>query len=769
MVWRGGMGKFYRLVLAFMLPVLWGFDYSSALAAGQIKICVFNFSTANLEASGYGISVTNMLVNALKAKADLTLLDRKELEAFLTLNDLQQNEDLENVVNIGSRLGLNVIVTGSVEKKGPLILINCKVVQVERKTLLLNSQIKSLGDAGLTSEVAQLATMVSSAVAGYSAASPDAQEPGLKGPVNVQKRAGDRRVYLSWEAPPESTASGYEVFRASSQSGPFVRIAQVTVPEYLDQGVERNTIYYYKIRFFNAKGQQSGFSDLVSAESALTPSPPIILKTEGHVKSVQLTWSPGPITSEDPLKLKGYKLYRANADQGPYREVGNILGSDITLGIDAGAALDKIFKVTFANRGLADGEESYYRLTAYNEKNLESDFSSPVKGRTLSGVGGLSVQGNMIREIRLKWDSLDSPFIRGYYVYRSTSESTDFTKIKKVDTSGAGSEKNIQFTDREGLGDNIRYYYRVTAVEDPEMETSPSLTASAVTRGKPSTPQGLKAKSGLVKKVELEWTAGSGDDVEGYKIYWSGEKTGKLALLKKVEGRAGNKYTDDSRGFEKLADNKTYYYLITSYNKVDLESEPSAQVSATTKSRPGKPADLRGAGLKVNEVPLDWQPNFEGDIVYYHVYRSSAGNEEFSRIAKVEKGTAYADKGLKEGNTYRYRIQAEDRDGLLSDYSETIAVRTKPKPKPPAGITGNFRDGKVELSWKPAEEPDVTRYTVYEKRFFGLEKITTVSDPIFSDSSLAKGKNKTYAITATDKDGLESDFSQEITVTASGQ
>jgi len=61
------------------------------------------------------------------------MLDRKELEAFLSLNDLQQDDRLENVVNIGTRLGLNVIVVGDVEKKGAIILVNCKVVLIEQK------------------------------------------------------------------------------------------------------------------------------------------------------------------------------------------------------------------------------------------------------------------------------------------------------------------------------------------------------------------------------------------------------------------------------------------------------------------------------------------------------------------------------------------------------------------------------------------------------------------------------------------------------------
>ncbi len=755
------MERFFRfaqvsLLLCFCLCV-----WSLPAAAGQIKMSVFTFSTASLEASGYGTTVANMLMNSLKAEPELDVLDRKELEAFLALNELQQDENLENVVQIGTRLGLNAVVTGTVEKKGPLILVNCKVVQVEKKRIIVGTQVRSLGDAGLGREMTQLAAAIRTAVVG-AAAKPAETDSGMKGPVNLRKRAGNLKVYLSWDDAPGGAAHGYEVFRALAEAGPFTRLAQVTKPEYLDQTVERNRKYYYKIRSFGAGGQQSGFSEIITAESALTPNPPIILKTERHIKSIQLTWAPAPIASEDPLKLAGYKLYRAETEQGPYREAAMISFVPQSAGTDAAAA-DTSVKVTYADKGLPDGKDYYYRLTAYNEKDLESEFSLPVKGSTVPSVGGLKAQGGMIREVRLEWNAIECPSLKGYAVYRSTAENEGYARIKRVDVPDAG--KSVRFEDRDGLGDNVRYFYRVTGVEDPEAETSPSATVHAVTRGKPPTPQNVKAKSGLVKRVELEWTALSADEVEGYKVYRRGAKDDKPALLRKIEGRAESRFTDDLRSSAKPADNAAYSYHVTSYNKVDVESEPSERVSASTKPLPSKPAGVKGVDLRVNEVPLSWQANPETDIVAYHVYRCAEGTD-FSPVAKVQNGTGCTDKSLKEGRTYRYRLQAEDRDGLLSEFSETIAVKTKPKPGAPAGLSGSFSDGKVALEWRPGAEPDIAHYTVYEKRFFGPEKIATVNEARYSDPGVAAGKSKTYVVTATDRDGLESDFSPEVSVTA---
>ena len=260
---------------------------------------------------------------------------------------------------------------------------------------------------------------------------------------------------------------------------------------------------------------------------------------------------------------------------------------------------------------------------------MESDFSSGVKGATIPAVSAVSAQGDMIREIRLSWSPVDSSVIKGYYIYRSSSENRDFAKIKKVDAGETASGKIVDYADKDRLGDKARYFYRITAVDSQDTETSPSMTVSAVTKGKPPTPQGLKAQNGLVKKIELTWTASPYDDVEGYNLYWSKEKVGKYLLLKRIDGRTINSYTHGGGGFDKLADNGTYYYAMAAFNKVDVESELSETVFATTKPRPSKPTGLKGEALKVKAVPLTWLPNPEKDIAEYHIYRGTGSEDRF--------------------------------------------------------------------------------------------------------------------------------------------
>jgi len=725
----------------------------------RAKIAVFNFNILNLDARGYDATVTNMLINFLEGASSLNILNRKELEAFLSLNDLQQNDNLSNVVNIGNRLGLDMIVVGNVKKSGPVIEIICKIAKITEKSFIYDKKLRSFGDSGLREEVRRLSLDISKVIDLNirKAKLPSPKKDILEAPVNIVSRPGSSKISLHWEDIPDSKSAGYKIFRSQSEEGPFVKIAQLTQSEYVDKGLEKNSVHYYRIKAFDAKGRESDFSKTIRAETAITLNPPIILSTQAHVRGIKITWSPSPIKSADPSKLMGYRLYRAKTENGPYGEVANLLGKDLGLGIDT--ALDKLFKVHYLDGDLADGEEYYYKVSAYNEKNLESDLSGPMVGKCIPVVQGVLAEGDMIRQIKLSWDAVTSEHVKGYFMYRSESRDEGFTKIKKI----SGRRIN-SLLDKKGLKDKTTYYYRVSLFEDNEEEGSMSDVVSATTKGPPPIPKGLRAKSRLAKKVELSWNISPEEDVRGYRLYRSPAREGKYAPIGKISNREKNEYLDKGTYNQSLTDNTTYYYRLTSYNKVYVESKPSEIVSATTKPRPVKPSGFGGESLHVKEIPLFWQPNPENDIIKYHIFRSSDGDEEFSEIVGVKGKTSYVDKRLKDGREYRYKIKAEDKDSLLSDFSETVILRTKPKPRAPEGLNAVLKEAEMILTWSANTEPDIASYHVFEKGFLGLRKIGTVKEPRFTKVGPKPGKSKDYVVSAVDRDGLESEPSQPITV-----
>jgi TolB-like protein len=128
------------------------------------NVSVFHFTPLNMDASSYGITATNTLINALKMEPSFVMLDRKDLETFLAINDLQQNDQMENMVSIGTRMGLNFVIAGNIEKKGSLIITNCKVISIDQKKIIFTKQSISMGEASLVSDFRKLSDSIIEAI-----------------------------------------------------------------------------------------------------------------------------------------------------------------------------------------------------------------------------------------------------------------------------------------------------------------------------------------------------------------------------------------------------------------------------------------------------------------------------------------------------------------------------------------------------------------------------------------------------------------------------
>ncbi|MBP7230502.1 MAG: hypothetical protein KBA28_01120 [Syntrophaceae bacterium] len=656
-----------KTILNVLIILLILFTKTLDVSAGEYKLSVFNFVTMDLESSGLGTSVANSLISSLKTDASISILDRKDLETFLNLNDLQQNDQLENVVNIGSRLGLDYIVVGSVAKRGSSITVKCSLIQIDKKKEAYRTSVRAFGEAALTSEITKLGSSLIAVLTKNDpsktggVASDTEAKAALTTPPSFQKFPGNKKIILRWQSVPGSAASGYEVYRALNANGPFAMLGQTDRTEYQDQNVESRIDYYYRVRSYDKANRFSEFTPVLSARTDYAPNPPIILKTEGRSKSLLIVWVPSPMKSDDPSRLAGYKVYRSEEEYGSYQEVNKLSLSEVA-GNDEG-------KISYRATALPDGQTYFYRVSSFNEKGVESELCNPIKGTTLPKIASVHVTNHLIREVMLNWTGVQSPFAVAYNIYRSLKKEDGFVRITKMK---ATEDARCGYSDLQDLLDYTKYYYFITIEDDLGVETSPSPVAEAVTRDIPPQPQNFAVLSGLVKKVELTWDAAKQEEVLGYNLYWSLNKDGQYQLLKKISGRENNRYTDESRGFEPLEDGRTYYYMLTAYNKVDAQSKQATAV-ATTKAKPKRPENVQGK-YESGKVILSWLPSHETDISHYVVYEKTFTG--MGKIAQVQKAE-YSDPSVNPGKSKIYAVTAVNRSGLESEFSMEINVFVK--------------------------------------------------------------------------------------------
>lgn len=184
---------------------------------------------------------------------------------------------------------------------------------------------------------------------------------------------------------------------------------------------------------------------------------------------------------------------------------------------------------------------------------------------------------------------------------------------------------------------------------------------------------------GGYRKIKIGWEKSEEAFVNRYRVYRSEEKEGEY---KKIAEVSENFYVDTG-----LENEKTYYYIVNAVSEDGEESKSSSIFSATTIKPIISPPVFLKCESEENQIILNWQENKEEYLSSYLIYRSTAKEGEFEKIAEV-KENRYIDKNLLENTVYYYRITAKSLEGEESSSAEIIECKTKPSSNiPPLEIS----------------------------------------------------------------------------------
>jgi len=229
-----------------------------------------------------------------------------------------------------------------------------------------------------------------------------------------------------------------------------------------------------------------------------------------------------------------------------------------------------------------------------------------------------------------------------------------------------------------------RYFYQLISLNKRGLESPPSNKAIIEVTVPPVAPTNLRAEAGEgivtlsweAPKVKADGTALT--ELKGYNIY-RGEHPGTYNLRPiNPELIRETRYLDLG-----LSNDKTYYYMVRA---VDREGPPlhegldSQEVSATPLDMT-PPAPPRGLKAVVGEkaVHLIWDPNPEGDLLGYYVYRSLIPGRGYHRLTPVPlPKVTFTDDDVRPKTTYYYVITAVDASSRQNESapSEETSVET---------------------------------------------------------------------------------------------
>ncbi len=587
------------------------------------------------------------------------------------------------------------------------------------------------------------------------------QPPGF-----AVKTNGLRSAELSWQTPGRAVY-GYRIERAESPEGPFAWVADAPGNRQMfidgrtpDTRLRDSTTYYYRVcTIFDKRGTMSDPTPPAATTTAPLPVPPPSLQAAATgSRAVTVAWPPSPSAGVNRYRVQRAQETGADA----YGDVGV---SHTTNFVDGGTAAST----------LRDSTKYRYRVIAVNSADAESEPSVFAGVETLpppAAPRGLAAVPHEVRCVPLTWQPSPEEDVVRYDIYQARTADGAFTKIGE-----AQGRLTTQYTDGGGnpgtLEDEGAYFYRIRAVNGVTAESADSETVRVTTRPVPPPVRQVAAESARPREVPLSWEASPDTAVAGYEVWRAGADGSDWTQIVRLANRGETAYRDrggqkDAGALGLLADGTAYQYKVVAFNTANVRSSASEPVAATTKVIPVPPSGLETSKEIARVIRVTWAPNPEKDVYGYLVEVSRKPDGGFRKMAQVQSAAAAAltaeDTGLDPGTFRYYRVKALDREGIESLWSAVVEGRSKPTPEAPAGLTVQRENNLTRVGWAPPPQTDVVQYKVWSKRLLGWDLLAATERPEYILAPAEAAKALTIAVTAIDKDQLESEKSAPLKV-----
>ncbi len=263
----------------------------------------------------------------------------------------------------------------------------------------------------------------------------------------------------------------------------------------------------------------------------------------------------------------------------------------------------------------------------------------------------------------------------------STNPDTDYYQIWINKTGGQwellGNVYPPQnWTHHENLDEEIEYIYKIEAIDNVPGDVLSSGNSSSVSYyltdiTPPAIPTGLSVVPELTHdRLQILWDLNT-DDTVNYSLY--SNKTGTWLFLANITHPIMT-YSDS----EGLVNGTVYYYKLSAWDNVDLQSALSAAASSTAIDDvpPAIPSNFRAVDPTKSSINLTWDASSEPDLVGYRILMNKT--EEYSVTGPFilidivgPSVTSYTVTGLAEKVTYHFYIQAFDEAPNYSTITET--------------------------------------------------------------------------------------------------
>jgi len=509
------------------------------------------------------------------------------------------------------------------------------------------------------------------------------------------------------------------------------------VTTYTVSGLTAGTVYYYRVRAFNADGT-SGNSSKVSVYTI--PDAPVDQPAAAITNSgFDAKWLAS-------TGATGYKLDVSTA-------------SDFSSFVTGYQGLDVANVTTFTVTGLLPSTQYYYQVRAYNTGGTSTNCPS-VNPLTLANPAGTfsSAAATAIGEtgFTANWIA-NGGTTAGYKLDVSTDPAFgSFVGIyHNLDVA------NVITYGVTGLTGGTTYYYRTTAYDSvpADIATSTSVTVLTI----PAAPVVGSASLIGATNFTANWSASTG--ATGYYI----DVATDAALTSFVTGFQ-NKYVNSTTSFlvTGLTPGTQYYYQVRGKNGSGISANSS---SASLYTLPLEPAVSSASNISGSAFDANWSSSTGATKYYIDVATDAGFTSILPAWTNVDVGNSTSttiNTGLSSGTIYYYRLRANNTGGT-SGNSSLVSLETAPAApvsnNPSAisqtGFTANWASSTGATKYF-LDVSTASDFSSYVTGYQNLDVSDVVTYPV---SGLAGGTDYFYRVRAFNSNGTSTNSGNKTATT----
>ncbi|MCG2726134.1 MAG: fibronectin type III domain-containing protein, partial [Elusimicrobia bacterium] len=441
-------------------------------------------------------------------------------------------------------------------------------------------------------------------------------------------------IQFNWSANGNPGGTLYRVL-SSADSGFSTYVTSDTYNLYVSStGLEQVTAYYFKAA---AKNNNGIFSSYTAPATETTLG-------MGEIGA--------PIIGE--ISALGFNYLEA-----AWELVSGATGYTLAASVNSGNPPSPIYASSATLGDLSAKVEApalspnttYYLFVRTNGPGVSSSWSAYPATSTLVENAPVFTNFTNVAEtsMRFSWSANGNPGGTLYRVYSSDDEN--FSTYVTSDTYNL-------YLSSSGLSANTTYYFKAAGVNNNNVETSFTVTASTASLA--NQPTDISFSGITASAVQFNWSANGNSDGTLYRVLSSADS----GFATYITSNTYNLHLSSSG----LGANTTYYFKVAGINKNNIISNYTT--SAGTSTLLGyAPAFTNFTNMAETSMQFNWSANGNPGGTLYRVY--SSDDEDFAISVTSDTYNLYLSAtGLGSNTTYYFRVAGVNNNNVETAYAD---------------------------------------------------------------------------------------------------